>query len=161
MFGPWDRSSTAPGASYRERPELVELPSPEDEGDLLLLRSVLDAAGIPYFVKGDLFGSLTVGPRIDHYNRKTIFVHPEHAEEAGELVAEFRAKTARPASGEAAELRGRDVLRMVCELLFFGWFLPGRRSRTRPRPRMRLIRGEGADEPPATGPGSGPASHTT
>lgn len=147
MFGSWDRFSTAAGAAPRERPELVELPSPEDEGDLLLLRSVLDGAGIPYFVKGDLFGSLTVGPRIDHYNRKTIFVHPQDAEEAGELVAEFLSKTAPPEAGETEPLRGRDVLRMVFEVLFFGWFMPGRRSRPATRPRLRLIRGGGDDEP--------------
>jgi hypothetical protein len=146
MFGPWDRSSTATDAPDAERSPMVELHSPEDEGDLLLLRSVLDAAGLCYFVKGDLFGSLTVGPRIDHYNRKRLYVHRHDAEEARELVAEFLAKTTRPAETAARELRGRDVLRMLVELLVFGWFMPGRRSRPAPPPELRVIRGGRPDD---------------
>lgn len=153
MFGPRDRSSTAADAPRTDRSPMVELHSPEDEGDLLLLRSVLDDAGLPYFVKGDLFGSLIVGPRIDHVNRKTIYVHRRDAEEARELVAEFLSKTVRPAESAARELRGRDVLRMVAEVLLFGWFLPGRRSRPAPPPRLRLIRGGDEEAPPADPPG--------
>lgn len=152
MFGPWDRSSTANDAPSAERSPMVELHSPEDEGDLLLLRSILDSAGLCYFVKGDLFGSLAVGPRIDHWNRKTLYVHRHDAEEARELVAEFLAKTARPADRAAREPRGRDVLRMVLELLFFGWFMPGRRSRPSPPPDLRLIRGGRRDDDGSPGP---------
>jgi hypothetical protein len=159
MFGLWDRGSTASG-DRPERPplvkpvepvelvELVELNGLEDEGRLLLLKSVFDAADLRYFVKGDHFGSLTVGPRIDHYNRKTVYVHPRDVEEARELVEEFLAKTAPAADSHVRELRGRDVLRMVLEVLFFGWFMPGRRSRPAPPPRLRVIRGGRDDAAP-------------
>ena len=159
MFGPRDRSPTASDASPADRSPMVELHGPEGEGDLLLLRSVLDAAGLFYFVKNDQFGSLAVGPRIDHYNRKTIYVHRHDAEEARALVAEFVAKTARPADDAARELRGRDVLRMVAELLFFGWFMPGRRSRPSPPPDLRLIRG-GADAEEGSPPPADPIDPT-
>lgn len=127
---------------------MAEIHSPAGEPELLLLRSVLDGAGIFYFVKGDVFGSLTLGPQIDHYNRKTIYVHPDDREEARELVAEFLAKTAEPRQAAAQDLRLRDVLRMVVEVLVFGWFMPGRRHRASRRPELRLIRG-GRSKPSA------------
>lgn len=138
MSTPRDRSSPASGD---RRPAMVELHRPRGEAELLLFRSVLDGAGIVYFVKGDAFGSLTVGPTIDHYNQKTIFVHRADHEEAGALLAEFLAKTAEPRRAAARDLRARDVVRMVLEVLLFGWFMPGRRHRSPREPHLRLIRG--------------------
>lgn len=152
MFGPKNRA-TASGAA---RPCLVELHRPRGEAELLLFRSVLDGAGIPYFVKGDHFGSLTVGPAIDHYNTKTVFVHPEDHEEAGALLAEFLAKTGGPRRSAATELRPRDVVRMVLEVLLFGWFMPGRRHRATREPRLRLIRGGRGEDPPDRKVSGGP-----
>lgn len=120
---------------------MAELHSPAGEPELLLLRSVLDGTGIFYFVKGDVFGSLTLGPQIDHYNKKTIYVHPDDLQEARALVAEFLSKTAEPRRAAARDLRLRDVLRMVLEVLVFGWFMPGRRHRSARSPELRLIRG--------------------
>jgi len=119
----------------------VELFSPRSEAELLLLRSVLDDAEIYFFVKNDAFGSLAIGPQIDHYNRKTIYVHPAEADEARALLAEFLDKTALGDPAPAGDLRLGDVLRMVAELLFFGWFMPGRRRRPTPPPDLRVIRG--------------------
>lgn len=154
MFGPDNRAS----ASGPARPCPVELHCPRGEADLLLFRSVLDGAGILYFVKGDHFGSLTVGPTIDHYNKKTIFVHPEDHEEAAALLAEFLAKTGGPHLSATPDLRPRDVVRMVLEVLLFGWFLPGRRHRSTREPHLRLIRG-GREEEPADRKVSDPPRH--
>jgi len=144
MSGPRDHTSPSPSA----RPaEMVELHSPDSEPELLLLRSVLDGAGLLYFVKGDAFGSLALGPAIDHYNRKTIYVHPAEFEEARDLVAEFLEKTSEPRRAAARDLRLRDVVRMVVEVLVFGWFMPGRRHRAARPPQLKLIRGgEEAEE---------------
>ena len=54
----------------------VELYSPESEVEGLLLRSVLDGAGIHYFVKNDTFAGLVPGPLIAQCNRR-IFLVPE------------------------------------------------------------------------------------
>lgn len=138
-----DRSSpTEP----RERRTLVELYSPETEAQLLLLRSVLDDAGIYYFVKNDVFGSLALGPRIDHYNRKTVYVHPAEADDARALLGEFLDKTALDDPAPAEDLRLTDVLRMVLEVLVFGWFMPGRRRRPGKRPDLRVIQGGRRDD---------------
>lgn len=149
MFGPRNRSSSGSAADTQP---MVELHSPAGEAELLLLRSVLDGAGLHYFVKGDLFGSLTVGPQIDHYNRKTIYVHPEEHEEARALVAEFLTKTSEPRRAAARDLRLGDVVRMVVEVLVFGWFMPGRRRRAPRPPELRLIEGgdQGPDDEPAS-----------
>lgn len=138
-----DRSSAT---ESRERGTLVELFSPETEAQLLLLRSVLDDAGIYYFVKNDVFGSLALGPQIDHYNRKTVYVHPVEADDARALLGEFLDKTALDDPAPAEDLRLTDVLRMVLEVLVFGWFMPGRRRRPRKRPDLRVLQGGRRDD---------------
>ena len=123
---------------------MVELDSPRSEMELLVLRGVLDGAGFLYFVKNDQFGSLAVGPQIDHYNRKTIFVHEDQLEDARDLLAELRSRPdpepAEPLGGHGRPGLG-DVLRMVVELLLFGWIVPGRRHRRSREPELRLIQG--------------------
>ncbi len=119
---------------------MVELHSPDSEPQLLVLRSVLDDAGIPYFVDNETFGSLLAGPRIAHYNRKRILVHRTDLDEARALLAEFLDKTADAPNREtASDYPLSEKLRMVFEFLIFGWFLPGRRPRR--SPELRLVRG--------------------
>lgn len=121
---------------YRRIERRVELHSPDSEVEALLLKSILDAAGIDYFVKNDTFGSLTIGPQIAHYNRKTFLVAEHQVEEARALIGEFLHKTVPP---RPQEYRLWDKLRMVFEVLLFGWFLPGGRRRN--EPQLRLIHG--------------------
>lgn len=124
----------------RKTIHLVELYSPENEMEVLLLKSILDDSGIDFFVKNDTFGSLTVGPQIAHYNRKTILVAEDQLDDAREVLVEFLEKTShRP----HAPYRLRDKLRMIFEVLLFGWIMPGRR-RSSP-PRLELLDGAGDD----------------
>ncbi len=124
---------------------MIELHSPDTEAELLLLRSVFDAADICYFVHNDTFGSMVAGPRIAHYNRKRVLVHEADYEEAQALLGDLLRRTA-PATAApvATRYRLRDKLRMVAEFLVFGWFLPGRRHR--PGPRLRLVKGFRTEE---------------
>jgi hypothetical protein len=145
----------SPGSDVGEDRGLVELYASRTEAELLLLRSILDDAGIYFFVKNDVFGSLALGPQIDHYNRKTVYVHASEADEARALLSEFLDKTALGDPAPVEDLRLTDVLRMVAELLVFGWFMPGRRRRSPRSPKLRLIRGgraEGAPPSPAGTP---------
>lgn len=119
---------------------MIELHCPESESELLILRSVLDDAGIPYFVHNDAFGSLVAGPRIALYNGKRILVAEAHLAEARALVREYLEKTeGARATGDRQRYSLRDKLRMVAEVLLFGWFMPGRRFR--PAPPLRLVKG--------------------
>ncbi len=133
---------------------MVELDVPRSETELLVLRGVLEGAGFLYFVKNDQFGSLAIGPQIDHYNRKTILVHEDHFEEARALLADLRAATAGAELEPAPRPGFGTVLRMVLELVLFGWIVPGRRHRRSREPELRLIRGgepgapAGGDQPP-------------
>lgn len=121
----------------------VELYSPDSEVELLLLQSVLDAAGIDYFVKNKTFGALTPGPQIALCNRRTFLVPEDQLAEAREVVLEFLDRTGTP---EPRPYPLREKLRMVFEFLFFGWFLPGKRHRP---PQLRLIHTAApSDEPP-------------
>lgn len=121
----------------------VELYSPESEVELLLLQSVLDSAGIDYFVKNKSFGALTPGPQIALCNRRTFLVLEDQLPEAREVVLEFLDRTGAP---EPRQYPLREKLRMVFEFLLFGWFLPGKRHRP---PQLRLIHTAApSDEPP-------------
>jgi len=147
-----DRS---PGSDAGESRGLVELYASRTEAELLLLRSVLNDAGIYFFVKNDVFGSLALGPQIDHYNRKTVYVHASEAADARALLTEFLDKTALGDPAPVEDLRLSDVLRMVVELLVFGWFMPGRRHRPSRPPKLRLIDG-GRAAADAAAPGGPP-----
>ena len=119
---------------------MIELHSPDSEGELLFLKSLLDEAGIPYYVHNERFGSLMAGPQIAHYNRKAIWVHEADHEEAAALIGDFLKRTG---AGDAPVSRRQytlgEKLRMIGEFLLFGWFLPGRRPS--PPARIRLVKG--------------------
>ena len=117
---------------------MIEIHSPDSEGELLFLKSLLDEAGIPYYVHNERFGSLLAGPQIAHYNRKTIWVHHNDREEAAALICDFLERTAdEPCARRSYSFA--EKLRMVGEFLVFGWFLPGRRPRR--GPRLTLVKG--------------------
>ncbi len=53
---------------------MKKLCEPVNEAELIVIKSLLDSEGAYYFVQGDNFGSLEVGPRIGHYNAKAVRV---------------------------------------------------------------------------------------
>jgi len=53
---------------------MVRLIEPRDEGELALIKSLLDGNGIPYFVKNEHFGSLYPGFPLP-FNRREVMVH--------------------------------------------------------------------------------------
>ena len=118
---------------------MIELHSPDSEGELLFLRSLLDEADIPFYVHNERFGSLLVGPQIAHYNRKSIWVHETDREEAAALIADFLDRTGANEPPARRHYSWSEKLRMVGEFLVFGWFLPGRRPRR--GPELTLIKG--------------------
>lgn len=123
-------------------PRLVELCAPRSEPEVAVLRSILDDAGIPYHVHNDTFGSMVAGPLIAHYNGKRILVPEAGIDEARALLADLdrqAASRSRPAPARRYALG--DKVRMVCEFLIFGWFMPGRKPP--PPSNLRLVKGAG------------------
>jgi len=96
--------------------------SVKSEADLAVLRSLFDAAGIPYTVQNDAFGSILTGPQIDNYNTKSIMVPAEFIEQAHEIVGHYESVT--ESSAPVTSLR--DRIRMTIEAVLFSWFAPGR-----------------------------------
>jgi|GEM_PF-2399912 len=127
----------------------VELYSPESEVEGLLLRSVLEGAGIHYFVKNDTFAGLMPGPRIALCNHRIFLVPEGELDEARRLVQELLHKTGAP---EPRPYPLREKIRMVFEVLFFGWFLPGRRGHRSPPLRLVHTAAPSDEEPPRRTP---------
>ncbi len=63
--------------------------SPSDEGELALIRSILDSAGIPYKLTNEYFGSLYAGPAMGGINQRHILVEEKYIHEAQELLSHF------------------------------------------------------------------------
>ncbi len=61
---------------------------PNSESELAVIRSLLDSADIPYYIRNEHFGSLYVGPIIGGLNNKPIFVPENHYNEAKDILAQ-------------------------------------------------------------------------
>jgi hypothetical protein len=122
-----------PPTESDEKPErpMIPLYSPNDELELSLIRGLLDAEGIHYFVLNDYFGSMRVGPKIDLINKKTIMVVPEDGDLAKEIISDF---TQRAIQDKEVEMQysAAQKLRMVIEAVLFTWFIPGRKRKKGP-----------------------------
>ena len=59
---------------------------PTDESELVFLKSLLDAEGLPYYVLNDNFGSLYSGIYMNNFNAKTIMVPEEFYEDAKGII---------------------------------------------------------------------------
>ena len=124
-----DLVTDLPPTKADEEPEkpFVPLYSPNDELELSMLRGLLDADGIRYFVLNDYFGSMRVGPQIDLVNKKTIMVAPEDHDRAKDIISNFL-QCSKEEEGES-QYSFSQKLRMVVEALLFTWFMPGRKRR--------------------------------
>ncbi len=113
---------------------MIELYSPKDPSELSIIKSVLNAEGINYYVRNDNFGSLWVGPIIDLYNKKMIVVQDDQHELAEELLKDFLDKTNDPEETPAAKYSAFDKIRMALEALLFSWMIPGKRKNKKIEP---------------------------
>lgn len=132
----------------------VELYSPDDELEVLLLKSILEAADIDFFVHNDTFGALTPGPAVSLINKRTFLVPEDQLDEARAVLRAFLTEhkgelhTRRPprppgtAKTDAESEPSRPRLSWL-GMLLFGWLLPSRPS----PPPLTLIRGSAPDEP--------------
>jgi hypothetical protein len=120
---------------------MKELYSPDGEMELLLLRSVLDDAGIPYFVRNDTFGGLYPSLYAEAYNRRQIYVPEVHYEEAAVLVREFLSRTGSDASAAQRGAADGPLERWLHRVLHWWAGLTGGAEPTS-RPPFRLIRND-------------------
>ncbi len=62
---------------------------PKDESELAIIKSILDSAELPYYVRNEHFGSLYIGVAMGSFNSKPIFVDEDYYDDAKELLAEI------------------------------------------------------------------------
>ena len=62
---------------------------PSDESELAVIRSLLDSAEIPYYIRNEYFGSLYIGPAMGSFNSKPIFVHEDFYAEAKQVLSDL------------------------------------------------------------------------
>jgi len=108
---------------------MIPLYSPSNESELAMLKSILEADGIAYFVKNDNFGSLRVGIQIPLVNSRIIMCPTDQYERASELIRDYLGNTALKTDQPEQRYSLFDKLRMVLEILLFGWIMPGRKSK--------------------------------
>jgi hypothetical protein len=77
---------------------LVKLIEPQDEGKLALIRSLLDANGIPFFVHNEHFGSLYPGLSLP-FNRRVVMVDDTDLNRAAVLVSGLTERNQSNAAG--------------------------------------------------------------
>lgn len=65
---------------------MKKLYTPNDESELVFLKSLFEAEDIPFVVLNDHFGSLYSGVYVSRFNAKTIMVPEEAFEDARELI---------------------------------------------------------------------------
>lgn len=74
--------------------KLTSVLTPDSEGELLAVCSMLEARGVPFFVRSAGLGSLFPGPmQVGSLNARAIMVPEERAEEALALIADFHGAT--------------------------------------------------------------------
>jgi hypothetical protein len=109
---------------------MIGLYSPGSEAELALIKSILDAEHIHYFVKNDHFGSLEVGPLpIWLFNAKIIIVREDQFGIAKELLEDFLEKTKGKVGRFKNEYSLFDKIRMFLEFFVFGWIMQGSKRR--------------------------------
>ena len=106
---------------------MIKVYVPKNAVELAFIRSLLEAEDIPYFVHNDHFGSLEVGPVIELYNAKTIMVDEKHSDHAKELISDYLQNTQDDSVRSQSQYSLLDKIRMLIEVILFGWIMPGRR----------------------------------
>lgn len=106
---------------------MIKLYSPDNESEFVVIKSLFDAEGIEYFVLNDHFGTLKIGPKIDLFNAKIVYVSEKDCDSAKAILLDFLANIRNGNESFRSRYSIPDKIRMVIESLVFSWFIPGSR----------------------------------
>jgi len=106
---------------------MIKLYSPDNESELVVIKSLFDAEAIEYFVLNDHFGTLKTGPKIDFFNAKIVYVSEKDCNSAKSILLDFLANIRNGNESVRSRYSIPDKIRMVIEALVFSWFIPGNR----------------------------------
>lgn len=111
---------------------MIKFYSPDTESELAIIKSLFDAEDIHYFVLNDHFGTLRVGPKIDLFNAKVIYVSENDVERAKDIFQQFHKNIKNDDKEFRSGFSLPDKIRMIVEVLVLGWFIPGNRWKRKP-----------------------------
>ena len=98
---------------------------PSNESELVFIKSVLEADGVPYYVQNENFGSLYSGVYMNYFNAKTVMVPEEYYEDAKEIIQSV-IKDAEFVDTKDKEPPGvSDLFNNLISLLTLGLYSPG------------------------------------
>jgi len=103
---------------------MKKLYKPVDESELVFLKSLFEAEGMPYFVLNDNFGSMYSGVYMNYFNAKTIMVPEECIDDAKGII--LSVKEDAKFEDERNEGEGGDsgLIYGIMDFLTFGWLFP-------------------------------------
>ena len=98
---------------------------PSNESELVFIKSVLEADGVPYYVQNENFGSLYSGVYMNYFNAKTVMVPEEYYEDAKEIIQSV-IKDAEFVDTKDNEPPGvSDLFNNLISILTLGLYSPG------------------------------------
>ncbi len=108
---------------------MKRLYTPVDESELVFLKSLFEAEGLPFYVLNDNFGSLYSGVYMDYFNAKTIMVPQEFFEDGRELILSVKTdavfederRNDNSRNDNKGEYGGADFLKALINLFSFKW----------------------------------------
>ena len=71
---------------------MKKLYTPADESDLVFIKSLFEAEGIPFYIQNEHFGSLYSGFFINDVNAKSIMVPDEYFDEAKGIIEDIKSR---------------------------------------------------------------------
>ena len=102
---------------------LVRVFTPRTASEAAVVVAMLEAHEVPAYLHNGHLASVLPGVQIGAYNAQSVMVPEECAEDALEMLANFRAAPA--PTGDSS------LLRNIFEWLLFHWFIPARHTPTR------------------------------
>jgi hypothetical protein len=109
---------------------LIRLVSPDSDPEIIAIVAMLEARGIPSYVRGGGFGGLYPGVQINAFNTRDIMVPEEKAAEALALLRDFQAQKTDTDTEPPVRPKKSGWFRNLLELLLFGWFVPTSRPKS-------------------------------
>lgn len=103
---------------------MKKLYTPADESELVFLKSVLDAEGLPYYIQNENFGSIYPTTYAGILGAKTIFVPESFYEEAKNIIrsvkedAHFQDERVKPTGS------GRSPIAAILNYITLGLLFP-------------------------------------
>jgi Putative prokaryotic signal transducing protein len=109
---------------------MKKLYTPSDESELVFLKSMFEASGMPYYVHNEHFGSMYSGAYMSSLNAKTIMVPEDIYDDARELILSVMPDAVfEDERNEGGGGRGDGLLESLLDLLSLGGLFPSKRKK--------------------------------